>query len=424
MLHAFVDNTLNNLMADQYLHIGLIREEKIPEDNRVAFTPLQCQWIMTHYPHVSITVQPSPHRCFKDDEYAAAGIRLAEDLSHCNILLGIKEVPVAKLLPGKTYLFFSHTKKQQPQNQAMLHSILEKNITLIDYECLVHEDGQRILGFGFFAGVVGAHNGLLEYGRRMGQFNFKRVHECHDFQELITHYFGVKLPPLKIVATGSGRVTAGILEVMGLLGIKYIPPEEYLINNYAYPVYTQLKAGELYLRKTDKTYSREDFHANPGAYDCKFLPYVTCSDILVNGIYWDKNIERLFEWEDLAKDNFRIKVIADVTDDKNGSIPCNLGDGTIEAPSYGVNRYTRERTAPYHEDAVTMMCVGNLPNELPRDASQFFGDHLMKYVFDELMKDSSEMIEKATITRNGSLTKRYAYLEAYATGTGSNPSAA
>lgn len=397
------------------IQIGLIREEKIPVDNRVAFTPMQCKWIMTHYPTVQITVQPSPHRCFKDQEYTDAGVTVQEDLSHCRFLLGIKEVPSDKLIPGKTYLFFSHTKKQQPQNQAMLHTILEKHITLIDYECLVHEDGQRILGFGFFAGVVGAHNGLLEYGRRTGLFNFKRVHECHDFQELITHYFGVKLPPLKIVATGSGRVTAGILEVMGLLAIKYIPPEEFLINDYAYPVYTQLKAGELYLRKTDKTYSREDFHANPGQYDCRFKPYVTCSDILMNGIYWEKNIEPLFTWSDLPKDNFRIRVIADITDDQHGSIPCNLGDATIENPSYGVNRYTKEKTEdPYHEDAVTMMCVGNLPNELPRDASQFFGDQLMKYVFDELLKGGTPMIENATITREGALTKRYSYLEKYA----------
>ncbi len=401
------------------IHIGLIREEKIPLDNRVAFTPLQCQWILTHYPNVQITVQPSPHRCFKDEEYQAAGINMAEDLSHCSILLGIKEVPVNSLLPGKTYLFFSHTKKKQPQNQAMLQNILEKNIRLIDYECLVHEDGQRILGFGFFAGVVGAHNGLLEYGRRTGLFNFKRVHECHDFQELITHYFGVKLPPMKIVATGSGRVTAGILEVMGLLAIKYIPPEEFMINSYAYPVYTQLKAGELYLRKTDKTYSREDFHANPGKYDCKFLPYVTCSDVLMNGIYWDKSIEPLFTWDDLTKDNFRIQVIADITDDQNGSIPCNIEDATIEEPVYGVNRYNRQKTAPYEADSVTMMCVSNLPNELPRDASQFFGDQLMKYVFDELMKGDTTMIERATITREGALTERYAYMEDYAKGTGS-----
>jgi saccharopine dehydrogenase (NAD+, L-lysine forming) len=398
------------------LHLGLIREEKVPHDNRVAFTPLQCKWIMTHYPGVSITVQPSTGRCFSDDEYCTAGVQLAEDLSGCEVLLGIKEIPTDKLLAGKTYLFFSHTKKKQPHNRGMLKAILEKNITLIDYECLVHEDGQRILGFGFFAGVVGAHNGLLAYGERTGTFKFKRVHECRDFQELITHYFGVKIPPVKIVATGSGRVTAGILEVMGLLGIKYIPPEEFLINSYAYPVYTQLKAGELYLRKTDKTYSREDFHAHPENYDCKFLPYVTASDILMNGIYWDKNIEPLFSWADLAKDNFRIRVIADITDDAQGSIPCNLGDGTIEEPVYDVNRFTQQKLPPFHDEGVTMMCVGNLPNELPRDASQYFGDQLMKFVFDELMKPDSKMIAKATIAKGGQLTEEYGYLKGYVEG--------
>ncbi|UYQ94911.1 NAD(P)-dependent oxidoreductase [Chitinophaga horti] len=398
------------------IHIGLLREEKVPHDNRVAFTPLQCKWILSHYPGVQITVQPSEQRCFTDDEYTAAGIRLSEDLSMCDVLLGIKEIPQEKLIADKTYLFFSHTKKQQPHNRQMLQAILEKNITLIDYECLVHEDGQRILGFGFFAGVVGAHNGLLAYGARTGTFKFKRVHECRDFQELITHYFGVKIPPIKIVATGSGRVTAGILEVMGLLGIKYIPPEEFLINSYAYPVYTQLKAGELYLRKTDKTYSRDDFHAHPENYDCRFLPYVTASDILMNGIYWDKNIEPLFAWADMAKDNFRIRVIADITDDAHGSIPCNLGDSTIEDPVYDVNRFTQQKLAPFHEEGVTMMCVGNLPNELPRDASQYFGDQLMKFVFDDLMKTDSKMIDRATIASAGKLTEHYDYLQDYVEG--------
>ncbi|HEU4555658.1 MAG TPA: NAD(P)-dependent oxidoreductase [Chitinophaga sp.] len=395
------------------IHIGLIREEKLPHDNRTAFTPQQCQWILLNYPNVRITVQPSPHRCFTDSEYMEAGIPLAEDLSHCHILMGIKEVPKEKLLPGKTYLFFSHTKKQQPNNQAMLQHIINHNITLIDYECLVHDDGQRILGFGFFAGVVGAHNGLLAYGKRTGLFQYRPVHTCHDLQELIKHYFGIKLPPLRIVITGSGRVAAGILEVMGMLGIKYIPPEEYLINTYAYPVYTQLKAGELYLRRSDKTYSRDDFHQHPEAYECRFLPYVTVSDILMNGIYWDERIPPLFTWADLAKDNFRIQVIADITDDTNGSVPCNLSDSTIDNPVYGVDRISHERTAPGLSRSVDMMCVSNLPNELPRDASQYFGDQLMKYVFEDLLQPNSPVIEKATIVKNGRLTERFAYLEGY-----------
>lgn len=399
------------------IHIGLIREEKHPHDNRVAFTPKQCHWIMQHYPRVQIYVQPSPLRCYKDEEYEKAGITLQEDLSHCTILLGIKEVPADKLISGKTYLFFSHTKKKQPHNQHMLQTILEKGITLIDYECLVHADGQRILGFGFFAGIVGAHNGLMAYGEKTQAFHFKRVHTCHDFQELINHYFGIKLPPLKIVITGSGRVAAGALEIMGLLGIKYLPPEEYLINTYSYPVYTQLKAGELYLRKDDKTYSRADFHEHPEAYECRFLPYVTASDILMNGIYWDKKIPPLFQADDLKKENFRIKVIADITDDTNGSVPCNLGDSTIEDPVYGVTKDKMEQTAPYLPDTIDMMCVSNLPNELPRDASQYFGDQLMKYVFDELLKANSGTIMNATITNKGTLTPRYSYLEDYAKGT-------
>ncbi|MBV7530609.1 NAD(P)-dependent oxidoreductase [Chitinophaga sp. sic0106] len=395
------------------VHIGLIREEKQPHDNRVAFTPKQCQWIMHHFPQVALYAQPSPYRCFKDEEYAKAGVTISQNMENCSILLGIKEVPPAKLLPDKTYLFFSHTKKKQPHNRDMLKAILDKNIRLIDYECLVHPDGQRILGFGFFAGVVGAHNGLLAYGQKTGLFKLKPVHQSHDFQELISHYFGVKLPPLKIVATGSGRVAAGVLEIMGLLGIKYIPPEEFLMNSYNYPVYTQLKAGELYLRKDDKTYGRADFHAHPEQYDCKFLPFVAASDILMNGIYWDKNIPPLFSARDLQKDNFRIQVIADITDDTNGSIPCNLGDSTIEDPVYGVDKQTMTRTAPYQPDTVDMMCVSNLPNELPRDASQYFGDQLMKYVFEDLLSGNSEMIKRATIAENGKLTSYFDYLQDY-----------
>lgn len=398
------------------IKIGLIREGKWPQDNRVAFTPLQCQWIKRHYPSVEILVQPSPTRCFSDAEYVAAGLVLKEDLSDCDILMGIKEVPVEMLIPGKTYLFFSHTKKKQPQNQRLLQAILQKKITLIDYECLVHEDGQRILGFGFFAGVVGAHNGLLAYGKKTGLFYLKRVHECKDFQELITHYFGLKLPPLKIVATGSGRVSAGILEVMGLLGIKYISPEEFLINEYAYPVYTQLKAGELYLRRTDKTYHRDDFHTHADLYECKFLPYTAAADVLMNGIYWTQGMEPLFTWEDIANQHFRIKVIADITNDYQGSVPCNLGDSTIAEPVYGIDKHTRQKTAPYLPHTVDMMCIGNLPNELPRDASHYFGDQLIKYVFDELLKEKSEVIEKATIVKQGRLTPPFSYLQQYALG--------
>ncbi len=396
------------------LKIALIREGKIPQDNRVAFTPRQCNWIANNYSQIKLVIQPAPNRCFSDEEYRHEGLTVQEDISDCDILMGIKEVPVDQLIPGKTYFMFSHTRKEQPYNQKLMRALLDKKITLIDYECLTHEDGHRILGFGFFAGVVGAHNGLMAYGKKTGAFAFKRVTACKNLQELSETYFGIKLPPLKIVITGSGRVAAGILEVMGMLGIKDVPRGEFLISEYKYPVYTQLKAGELYLRKQEKTYDREDFHLHPEAYECEFLPFVTAADLLINGIYWDKNMAPLFPSEEINKPHFRIKVISDITNDLHGSVPCNLGDSTIEAPVYGVDRKTLEKRPPYLPETLDMMCVGNLPNELPRDASQYFGDQLMKYVLDEIFEKESRLLQKATIVSNGKLTGNFSYLHSYA----------
>jgi len=132
------------------LVIGLIREGKVPADNRVALIPAQCKWLVKHFPDIRILVQTSSNRCFSDEEYEQAGIEVTEDLSSCDLLLGIKEVPVDQFLADKKYLFFSHTRKKQPHNQAMMHAMMDKSITLIDYECLEHADGQRIIGFGFF----------------------------------------------------------------------------------------------------------------------------------------------------------------------------------------------------------------------------------------------------------------------------------
>jgi hypothetical protein len=345
-----------------------------------------------------------------------AGAIVKESMEECDILLGIKEVPVGDLLPGKTYLFFSHTKKKQPRNQPLLKTIIDKNITLVDFECLEHEDGQRIIGFGFFAGVVGAHNGMMAYGRRTGLFNLERVYKQRSFRELIHTYFGLRLPNVKIAVTGSGRVAHGILEIMNLMGIHEVEPDDYLKRRFTYPVYTQVKGAELYEHAVTKTYSREDFHENPGHYRCKFLPYTEQTDILMNGVYWEKNIPRLFEKTDVGSDHFIIRTIADITDDADGSVPINLGDQSIEDPVYGVDRTTLKKTEPYLENSIDIMAVGNLPNELPRDASRYFGEQLIKYVLDDLVKGGSPIIERATIVKNGKLTPHYNYLENYARG--------
>ena len=295
-----------------------------------------------------------------------------------------------------------------------MKAILDKEITLIDYECLEHEDSERIIGFGFFAGVVGAHNGMMAYGKRTGSFFLDRVYKQRSFRELIHTYFGLKLPNIKIVVTGSGRVAHGIIEIMNLMGIYEVEPDEYLSREFSYPVFTQLRGADLYEHKQTKTYSRESFHKNPQEYECKFLPYAFVSDVLMNGVYWDKGTPRLFEKEIIRDPKFRIQTIADITDDADGSVPVNLGDQSIEDPFYGVDKKTFQKTAPYLPGSVDIMAVGNMPNELPRDASRYFGEQLIKHVLEDLLGNGSATIDKATIVKDGRLTEHFAYLKDYA----------
>lgn len=398
------------------LRIGLIRERKSPPDNRVALSPRQCADIQEKFSSIKIVVEPSPDRCYADAEYAAEGIELSGQLEDCDILLGIKEVPPERLIPGKTYFFFSHTKKKQPYNQKLMHALIDKRIGMIDYECLTHSDEQRILGFGLFAGIVGAHNGLLTYGKKFGMYSLPPAHSVRNFRKLVASYENVRLPNIRIAVTGSGKVAAGVLEIMVQMDIEPIEPEDYFYNEYEYPVYCHFKGRSLYARKDDGSFHREDFHTNPEQYKCLFGQYLSKTDILMNGIYWDVQVPRLFEKTDVQRGDFRMSVISDITCDVDGSVPINIGASTIADPVYGIDRETLAEAPPFQpsKDIIDVMAVDNLPNELPRDASQYFGQHFEKYILEELFKPQSEIIERATICREGKLTPRYEYLSDYA----------
>lgn len=398
------------------IRLGLLKEGKIPSDNRVALTPKQCKWIEDNFPGVKIVVQSCQSRCFSDDEYKRQLIEVKTDLNDCDILFGIKEVPVSQLIENKIYLFFSHTRKKQPYNQKLLQTIIQKKITLIDYECMEHEDGQRIIGFGFFAGIVGAHNGVMAYGERTGSFHLGRVYKQKNFKELIHSYFGLKLPNIKIAVTGSGRVAHGILEVMNLMGVIEVEKDEYVSRDFSYPVYVQLKGADLYRHKIRGSYSREHFHTHANEYECLFDEYISSTDILMNGIFWDISVPRLFTVKKISDPDFKIQVIADITDDPNGSVPINLGDQSIEHPVYGVDRFSHQKTEPYQPNSIDVMAVGNLPNELPRDASKYFGEQLIKYILPDLFAGQSKIIDDATIVKNGKLTEKFNYLKDYAEG--------
>ena len=396
--------------------IGLIRERKKLPDERVAFTPRQCTYIQSKYPDVKIIVEPSPTRCFTDQEYIVEGIEMSEDLSGCDILMGIKEVPADHLIPGKTYFFFSHTKKKQAHNKNLMHTLIEKRIRMIDYECLTYPDEQRILGFGLYAGIVGAHNGLMTYGKKFRLYDLPAAHTVKSYKDLMIAYERIKLPNIKIVMTGSGKVASGVLDVLTRLDIEAVEPTDFLTHQYDYPVFTHLKGATLYARGDNNLFHRDDFHAHPEAYKCLFSSYVNQADILMNGIYWEQRIARLFEKQDIRRNDWRLNVIADITCDVDGSVPINVGSSTIASPVYGIDRNTLERCDPYQDtkDTIDVMAVDNLPNELPCDASQYFGVHLEKYILPELLKPESDILGRATICDSGKLTKKYEYLADYA----------
>jgi hypothetical protein len=337
-------------------------------------------------------------------------------MAACDILLGVKEVPVDNLIAGKTYFFFSHTKKKQPHNKKLMHALIEKRIRMIDYECLTHTDEQRILGFGFYAGIVGAHNGLLTYGKKTGLYELPAAHSVRSFRDLIAAYEQVKLPNIKIAVTGSGKVAIGVLEVLTQLDIESVEPLDFLTHEYEYPVFTHLKGGSLYARKDNDMFHRDDFHADPEAYKCLFSTYVNQADILMNGIYWEKRIPRLFEKEQVKRNDWRISVISDITCDVDGSVPLNLDSSTIAVPVYGVNRATLKMDEPYKntKEIIDIMAVDNLPNELPCDASEYFGVHFKKYILPELLSPESDILNRATICAEGKLTPKYEYLVDYA----------
>ena len=342
------------------------------------------------------------------------GITLKEDITECDILLGIKEVPIESIIPGKTYILFSHTKKLQAHNQQLIKSFIANRNTVVDYECLLHEDGTRVLGFGFFAGIVGAHNGMIAYGKRTGAFHLDGVNSQKTFRKLIHCYFGMKLPNIKIAVTGNGRVAHGALEIMNLMDIRETEPDLFLKKQFTYPVYVHLKPSDIYKNKITNTYRREEFHSKPQDYVSAFEPYLSQTDILMNGVYWEKNMPRLFEMENLSEPGFRIATIADITDDYNGSVPCNFGDASDSELVYGVDKKDFSITDPFLDTSVDVMAVSNLPNELPRDASRYFGEQLIKYVLEELGVKDSGLIRNATILKDGELMEGFEYMREWA----------
>ncbi|MEM6736427.1 MAG: NAD(P)-dependent oxidoreductase [Bacteroidota bacterium] len=399
------------------IKIGLIREGKIPLDKRVPLTPLQAKQVKDRF-DVSLVVQSSQVRCFDDQNYADLGVEVVDAVDDCDVLLGVKEVPVAMLIPGKTYFFFSHTIKKQAYNRKLLNAILEKKITLIDWETLIDENGNRVIAFGRWAGIVGAYNGLWTYGQRYNLYSIRRANECFNYADLKTEYVKIQLPTIKIAITGGGRVAKGAIEVLLGIGIRQVTPHDFLEKTLNEPVFTQLNIRDYNKHKEGSDFRRSEFYSQPELYESDFGRYAKITDLLIACAFWDPAAPVLFHKEDIIRKDFNIKVIADITCDIEGSIPSTKKPSTIDDPIYDYNPSDDQVEQPLTDEAnITVMAVDNLPCELPRDASESFGNEFIKNVLPALLgKDEKKTIEKATITKEGNLTKDYKYLQDFVKG--------
>jgi hypothetical protein len=401
------------------INIGIIREGKTPPDFRVPLSPQQCLALEAQYPNVKITVQNSPIRCFSDEAYSELGLLVQENLSHCDILLGVKEVPKAQLIAGKTYLFFSHTFKKQPHNRELLKEIIDKKIRLIDYEVLKDANNKRIIGFGRYAGVVGAYNAFLTYGLKTGAFTLKAAHLCADRKEVEQELQKVILPvDFKVVLTGYGRVGNGAREIIKLLPIREVSAEAFLKEDFNEPVFTHLDTHQYFCRKADSGFDKKEFYTEPEIYKSNFGAFAQKSNMYIPCHFWSSKSPYILTSQMLQDPTCALQVVADVSCDIAGPIACTIRPSKIGNSIYGYDPATGQETDFTQPNAIAVMAVDNLPCELPLDASIDFGSELLKQVFPVLLgPDPDQIIYRGTqTTLEGKLNEPFAYLVAYLAG--------
>ncbi|MBC6995396.1 NAD(P)-dependent oxidoreductase [Neolewinella lacunae] len=396
-----------------YPSIAVIREGKTPPDSRTPLTPAQVKNLRDR--GLDIVVQPSPGRIFVDEEYRALGIPLQEDLSDRQLLLGIKEVPISQLIPGKMYCFFAHVGKKQSYNQPLLRALLDQQIHLLDYEYFTDAERRRLIAFGYWAGMVGAHNAIWTYAQRTGTFTLPRLKDLFDYAAAKEVYAATDFPPLRVVLTGSGRVGMGAGQVLLDMGFEKVTPQDYLAGK-GKTVFTRLHVTDYAKHPNGQPVDKNHFYRHGEEYQSNFGPYAAVSDVFINGIFWDGKAPAFFTPEEMRQDDFRIQVIGDITCDiaPDSSVPSTLFASTIADPVFGYDPHTERATAPYGSDVIDVMSIDNLPSELPRDASSAFGEVFIEKILPEFARPDSDILERATITRGGQLGPEFGYLKDFA----------
>lgn len=397
---------------------ALITERKNPPDKRVVLTPSLCKEFKERYPEAKLIIEKSDVRVFADQEYIDAGFEVLEDVSHADILLGVKEVPIEALIPNKTYLFFSHTIKEQPYNQKLLQAVLKNKIELIDHETLVKSNDVRLVGFGRYAGIVGAYNGIRMFGKKEILFNLPKVEWLRDFDALRAALDEVKLPSIKLVLTGKGKVGKGAQEVLDHLKIREVTIPEFLNESFSEPVYCNLEPID-YVKRIDGTKKeKQKLYATPELYENDFMRFAKVADVFIAGHFYAEGSPKLLSTDDLRDPDLTIRYIADISCDIEGPIATTIRPSTIAEPFYGYLVDEEKEVAYNHPQAIAVMAVDNLPCELPRNASEGFGEKFLKLILPSFFNnDKSEVLKRGRITtKDGNLTSRFSYLSNYVKG--------
>jgi len=399
------------------MKFGIIRERKNPPDKRVVLSPKACQKVLKSHKRAELIVEPSPIRAYSDDMYTQLGITVADEMTDCDVLIGVKEVPIDALIPNKKYFFFSHTIKKQPYNRDLLQAVLEKNIELYDHEVITNKQEQRVVAFGRYAGIVGAYNGFRAYGLKYGLFKLPKANDLDDQEALIAELKKLRLPSIKILLTGKGRVGNGAREMLDGMGMRRLNVAEYLEGTFNEPVYCQIDAGEYNKRKDGARGNKADFFANPSEYKSNFFRFAKVTDFYIAGHFYGQGSPYLFTREDAKHPEFKIKVVADVSCDIDGPVATTIRPSTIAEPIYGYDPISETETDYQKTTAIAVMAVDNLPCELPRDASEGFGEAFIKNVIPAFFNnDKDGVLQRARMTQNGKLTERFAYLQDYVDG--------
>ena len=399
------------------MKFGIIKERKNPPDRRVVFTPDELAKLKQLHQDVYVKVESSDIRIFKDEQYRNLGIEVTEDISDCDVLFGIKEVPIENLIANKSYFFFSHTIKKQPYNRKLLQALLDNNIDFYDHETIVDAHNRRLIGFGKYAGIVGAYNSIRAFGIKFELFKLPKAETLSGKEALIAHLKRLVLPPLKFVITGTGKVGNGVKEVLDAIKIKEVSVENYLTKNYTQPVYTQLDVLEYNKRTDGSVLDFNDFHNNPQDYVSNFERFTKVSDVYISGHFYANEAPKILTREMLQANDCKIKVVADISCDVNGPIACTLRSSTIAAPLYGYLPSENIEVDMFHPAAIVVMAVDNLPCELPKDASEGFGEMFMEHVIPAFFNgDAAGILQRAKMTEKGKLTPRFSYLQDFVDG--------